>query len=61
MSDPGWSYLTAEDKQAILRGIDGVAYGGPFHVEMQTIPRNTLVTLRRRSAAAEPAALATTH
>ncbi|HUJ14838.1 MAG TPA: radical SAM protein [Thermoanaerobaculia bacterium] len=31
----GWKYLTAEDKATILRGVrDGVAYGGPYHVEI---------------------------
>ena len=31
----GWKYLTADDKAAILRGVrDGVAYGGPYHVEI---------------------------
>src|SRR5260370_8013347 len=35
MSDLGWQYLTADDKATILRGIrDGVAYGGPYHVEI---------------------------
>src|SRR5438270_11759561 len=35
MSDLGWKYLTADDKATILRGIrDGVAYGGPYHVEI---------------------------
>jgi len=34
MSQLGWDHLTREDKEAILRGIeDGVAYGGPYHVE----------------------------
>jgi MoaA/NifB/PqqE/SkfB family radical SAM enzyme len=29
-----WDHLTREDKEAILKGIeDGVAYGGPYHVE----------------------------
>lgn len=36
----GWKYLTDEDKDAILRGIaDGVAYGGPFHVEIHPADR----------------------
>jgi MoaA/NifB/PqqE/SkfB family radical SAM enzyme len=40
MSELGWDYLTAGDKQAILRGIsDGAAYGGPFHVEMHPADR----------------------
>ena len=35
MGDFGWKYLTAADKEAIVRGIeDGVAYGGPYHVEI---------------------------
>jgi MoaA/NifB/PqqE/SkfB family radical SAM enzyme len=35
MSELGWKYLTADDKATILRGIrDGVAYGGPYHVEI---------------------------
>src|SRR6266545_1677141 len=35
MSQLGWNYLTAEDKATILRGVrDGVAYGGPYHVEI---------------------------
>jgi MoaA/NifB/PqqE/SkfB family radical SAM enzyme len=34
MSRLGWDHLTGEDKANILRGIeDGVAYGGPYHVE----------------------------
>jgi MoaA/NifB/PqqE/SkfB family radical SAM enzyme len=34
MSQLGWDHLTREDKEAILQGIeDGVAYGGPYHVE----------------------------
>ncbi|HEX4496295.1 MAG TPA: radical SAM protein, partial [Thermoanaerobaculia bacterium] len=34
MSQLGWDHLTPEDKAAILKGIeDGVAYGGPYHVE----------------------------
>jgi MoaA/NifB/PqqE/SkfB family radical SAM enzyme len=34
MSQLGWDHLTREDKESILRGIeDGVAYGGPYHVE----------------------------
>ncbi len=40
MTDLAWRYLTAEDKSAILRGIrDGVAYGGPFHVEIYPADR----------------------
>jgi MoaA/NifB/PqqE/SkfB family radical SAM enzyme len=34
LSQLGWDHLTPQDKAAILRGIeDGVAYGGPYHVE----------------------------
>ena len=40
MSELGWKYLTPEDKDAILRGIeDGVAYGGPYHVEFHPADR----------------------
>lgn len=40
MSELGWKYLTPEDKDAILRGIeDGVAYGGPYHVELHPADR----------------------
>lgn len=36
----GWKYLTDGDKDAILRGIaDGVAYGGPYHVEIHPADR----------------------
>ena len=36
----GWKYLTAEDKDTVLRGIrDGVAYGGPYHVEIHPADR----------------------
>jgi MoaA/NifB/PqqE/SkfB family radical SAM enzyme len=35
MSQLGWDHLTPEDKAAILKGVeDGVAYGGPYHVEL---------------------------
>ena len=38
--DLGWNYLTHDDKDAILRGIrDGVAYGGPYHVEIHPADR----------------------
>jgi MoaA/NifB/PqqE/SkfB family radical SAM enzyme len=38
--DMGWRYLTADDKRNILRGIrDGVAYGGPYHVEIYPADR----------------------
>ncbi len=40
MSDMGWPRLTADDKQAILRGVrDGEAHGGPFHVEIYPADR----------------------
>jgi MoaA/NifB/PqqE/SkfB family radical SAM enzyme len=40
MSELGWKYLTAADKQEILRGVrDGVAYGGPYHVEIHPADR----------------------
>jgi len=40
MSELGWKYLTASDKDAIARGIrDGVAYGGPYHVEIHPADR----------------------
>jgi len=40
MSELGWKYLTAEDKETILKGIrDGVAYGGPYHVEIHPADR----------------------
>lgn len=40
MSELGWKYLTRDDKEAILRGIeDGVAYGGPYHVEIHPADR----------------------
>lgn len=40
MSELGWKYLTAEDKATILRGVrDGVAYGGPYHVEIHPADR----------------------
>jgi MoaA/NifB/PqqE/SkfB family radical SAM enzyme len=36
----GWKYLTTEDKATILRGVrDGVAYGGPYHVEIHPADR----------------------
>jgi MoaA/NifB/PqqE/SkfB family radical SAM enzyme len=36
----GWKYLTPEDKATILRGVkDGVAYGGPYHVEIHPADR----------------------
>lgn len=40
VSDLGWKHLTPSDKEAILRGIeDGVAYGGPYHVEIHPADR----------------------
>ena len=40
MSQLGWKYLTADDKATILRGVrDGVAYGGPYHVEIHPADR----------------------
>lgn len=40
MGEYGWKYLTGADKEAILRGIeDGVAYGGPYHVEIHPADR----------------------
>jgi MoaA/NifB/PqqE/SkfB family radical SAM enzyme len=40
VSEYGWKYLTRADKEAILRGIeDGVAYGGPYHVEIHPADR----------------------
>lgn len=40
MSELGWKFLTPADKKAILKGIeDGVAYGGPYHVEIHPADR----------------------
>jgi MoaA/NifB/PqqE/SkfB family radical SAM enzyme len=40
MTDLGWKYLTAADKANILRGMrDGVAHGGPYHVEIYPADR----------------------
>jgi len=40
VSTLGWNYLTRSDKNAILKGIrDGVAYGGPYHVEIHPADR----------------------
>lgn len=40
MSRYGWNYLTRRDKDRILKGIrDGVAYGGPFHLDIQPSDR----------------------
>jgi molybdenum cofactor biosynthesis enzyme MoaA len=40
MSELGWKYLTADDKAVILRGVrDGVAYGGPYNVEIYPADR----------------------
>lgn len=36
----GWKYVRPEDKAAILAGVrDGVAYGGPYHVEIHPADR----------------------
>jgi MoaA/NifB/PqqE/SkfB family radical SAM enzyme len=40
MTDLGWRYLTQEDKAQIARGVrDGVAHGGPYHVEIYPADR----------------------
>jgi len=40
MTDLGWKYLTDGDKANILRGMrDGVAHGGPYHVEIYPADR----------------------
>ena len=40
MTQMGWQYLTPQDKETILRGVrDGVAYGGPYHVEIYPADR----------------------
>lgn len=40
MTDLGWKYLGTREKKNILRGIrDGVAYGGPYHVELHPADR----------------------
>lgn len=40
MSSLGWNYLTSADKRELARGIrDGVAYGGPYHVELHPADR----------------------
>ncbi|HEV7426583.1 MAG TPA: hypothetical protein VGQ46_09460 [Thermoanaerobaculia bacterium] len=40
MTDLGWRYLRARDKKEILRGVrDGIAYGGPYHVELHPADR----------------------
>ncbi|HET7711108.1 MAG TPA: radical SAM protein [Thermoanaerobaculia bacterium] len=40
MVDFGWQYLTSADKQAVVAGVrDGVAYGGPYHVEIYPADR----------------------
>src|SRR4029077_2141346 len=42
-SQLGWDHLTPDDKAAILRGIeDGVAYGGPYHVEFHPQDRGNV-------------------
>jgi len=36
----GWNHLTAEDREAILRGIaDGEVHGGPFHLELDWVDK----------------------
>lgn len=36
----GWEYLTQQEKETILAGVrDGVAYGGPYHVEFHPADR----------------------
>jgi MoaA/NifB/PqqE/SkfB family radical SAM enzyme len=40
MSNLGWRYLAGRDKEQIVRGVrDGVAYGGPYHVEIYPADR----------------------
>jgi MoaA/NifB/PqqE/SkfB family radical SAM enzyme len=40
MTDLGWKYLTDDEKAGIVRGVrDGVAYGGPYHVEIYPADR----------------------
>jgi MoaA/NifB/PqqE/SkfB family radical SAM enzyme len=40
MSELGWKYLTRDDKDAILQGIErGEALGGPYHVEIHPADR----------------------
>ncbi len=40
MTDLGWQHLGTKEKKNILRGIrDGVAYGGPYHVEIHPADR----------------------
>lgn len=40
MSHLGWKHLTSADKESILKGIeDGVAYGGPYHVDIHPADR----------------------
>ena len=40
MSNLGWQHLTRSDKEQIVRGVrDGVAYGGPYHVEFYPADR----------------------
>ncbi|HOR29692.1 MAG TPA: radical SAM/SPASM domain-containing protein [Candidatus Sumerlaeota bacterium] len=36
----GWNYLTADDREQILRGIaDGEVYGGPYHIELDWVDK----------------------
>ena len=40
MTELGWKYATAADKRRIVDGVrDGVAYGGPYHVEIHPADR----------------------
>jgi MoaA/NifB/PqqE/SkfB family radical SAM enzyme len=40
MSELGWKYLTESDKRQIISGVrDGVACGGPYHVEIHPADR----------------------
>ncbi len=40
MTQMGWQYLSPGDKETIVRGVrDGVAYGGPYHVEIYPADR----------------------
>jgi MoaA/NifB/PqqE/SkfB family radical SAM enzyme len=40
MNDLGWGFMGKPEKEAILQGIrDGVAYGGPFHIEVHPTDR----------------------
>src|SRR5512140_827465 len=40
MADLGWIHAHDADKQAVIKGINnGVAYGGPYHVEFHPADR----------------------